>query len=205
MLTERQETSFITTKRFEALVDAIFGVAMTILVLSFSIPFFTELPSNQALLNSLAQMSHQFVIYIFAFVLLATFWYHHHEFFSIIKKADYAFFWINVFWLMLIAIVPFSVSLTSGFGPFELSAIIFHTNMLIISLLSYLSITYAIRKGFTLSRRRAKKIQIACLSLPCAAIVAIALAFFTPRFSYLAYFLVFGFDYLIPRILPKGK
>jgi len=193
----------ITTKRFETLVDAIFGVAMTLLALSIAVPVLAT-SSDSMLLQSISGMFHQFIIFAFAFVLLAAFWLHNHEFFSLIKGSDSIFFWINIFWLMLIALVPFSASLTGAYGLFTIAAIFFHVNMLLIGILFYLSVVYAIRKGFVSDSLKARQIKLDSLSLPLAAVSAIVFAIFAvPRWSYFAYLLTFPFDWIISKLDKK--
>jgi len=200
MLTEKHGVSFIATKRFEALVDAIFGVAMTLLALSIAVPVLVS-ASDSLLLQGLTGMFHQFIVFAFAFVLLAAFWFHNHKFFSLIKSADSIFFWINIFWLMLIALVPFSASLTGAYGLLSIAAVFFHVNMLLIGLLFYLSVAYAIRKGFVADSLKARRIKLDSLSLPLAAISAIIFAIFAvPRWSYFMYLLTFPFDWIISKL-----
>ena len=196
-------TLLITTKRFEALVDAIFGVAMTLLALSIAIPLLTTI-SDSLLLQGLAGMFHQFIVFAFAFILLAVFWFHNHEFFSLIKETDSIFFWINIFWLMLIALVPFSASLTGAYGILTIAAVFFHVNMLLIGLLFYISVVYAIRKGFVSDPFKARKIKLDAISLPLAAVSAILFAVFSvPRWSYFMYLLTFPFDWIISKLDKK--
>ncbi len=102
---------------------------------------------------------------------------------------------------MLIALVPFSASLTGAYGLLSIAAVFFHVNMLLIGLLFYLSVAYAIRKGFVADSLKARRIKLDSLSLPLAAISAIIFAIFAvPRWSYFMYLLTFPFDWIISKL-----
>jgi uncharacterized membrane protein len=191
------------TSRFGAMVDGIFSVAMTLLVLSIAVPLTLGL-SNQTLLQELVSLTLQFFVYVFAFVLLSAFWLHHHEFYFLLHHIDALYFWSSVFWLMLIVFVPFSAALTSKYGSLEVAAMFFHANMLAIGLLFFLGICYAIRKKFVhpWAVKKAGKARIEAFSLPVTALLAILFAaFISPQFSYLMYLLNPIVDHISKKLL----
>src|SRR5690606_1715973 len=116
------------------LADGIFAIAMTLLVLSIEVPTLpsgaTALMISEYVFNTLIP---QISIYVLSFALLAVFWMNHHIFF-VIKRTNTTLLWINIFWLMSIAIFPFSTSMMGKYGVFQLSQIIFDINMLIIGI-----------------------------------------------------------------------
>jgi uncharacterized membrane protein len=181
----------LPTNRFGAMVDGIFSVAMTLLVLSIAVPLIAA-PSNQTILQELVGLIPQFFVYAFAFVLLSAFWLHHHEYYSLLHNIDALFFWSSIFWLMLIVFVPFSAALTSKYGQLEVAAMFFHANMLAIGFLFFLGICYSIRKKFVhpWALKKAEKLRIEAFSFPITAMLAILFAaFISPQFSYAMYFL----------------
>ncbi len=117
----------IPKNRLETLVDGIFAIAMTLLVLSIEIPSiqFHQAADFQIYIISLLP---KILIYFLSFILLGIFWMNHHVFF-VIKRANQTILWINIIWLMFIALVPFSTSLVSSFGQYELSQIFFDLNI----------------------------------------------------------------------------
>ena len=111
----------IPKNRLETLVDGIFAIAMTLLVLSIEIPSiqFHCVTDFQIYIISLLP---KIFIYFLSFILLAIFWMNHHIFF-IIKRTNRTILWINIIWLMFIALIPFSTSLVSSFGQYQPSQI----------------------------------------------------------------------------------
>jgi uncharacterized membrane protein len=182
----------IPKNRLETLADGIFAIAMTLLVLSIEVP---ALPNNvttpiigeYVIYTLLPQIS----IYILSFVLLAVFWMTHHIFFAI-KRTNTTLLWINIFWLMSIAIVPFSTSMLGKYGGFQLSQIIFDVNMLIIGILSYVNWTYAAKKGLIIEKVMpfADKIKLSFLFLPILSIIAILISFILPYGSMFVFILI---------------
>ena len=69
---------WLTTKRIETLVDGIFAIAMTLLVLNIDMPQIAGPVSNPAIWQYMLSLFQQLGIYAFSFVLLASFWRAHH-------------------------------------------------------------------------------------------------------------------------------
>ncbi len=113
-----QENSdvWMSTKHLETLVDGIFTIAMTLLVLSLSLPQLPYPATNAAILSSFSSMSQQFFTYALSFILLAIFWGINHSQFYLIKKSNQTLLWINILWLMFVALVPFSTNLVGHYG-----------------------------------------------------------------------------------------
>ncbi len=104
---------------------------------------------------------------------------------------------------MLIVLVPFSAALTSVYGEFEVAAIVFHLNMLLIGLLFSLAFSYAIKRGFIAPKDMARALTLRkdSFSLPITAAIALLLAaFVTPQYSYFAYLLNFVVDKILEKI-----
>ncbi|MGL6298872.1 MAG: TMEM175 family protein [Methanobacteriaceae archaeon] len=82
-----------------------------------------------------------------SFILLGTFWLNHHVFF-LIKESNSRLVWINIVWLMLIGIVPFSAALVSGYSGYFLSELFFGINIFLIGILNFGNLYYAYKSDF---------------------------------------------------------
>ena len=179
-----------TTSRMETLVDGIFAIAMTLLVLNLSIPQLTHSISNITIENQLISLIPKFFTYALSFILLAVFWRMNHQQFYRIKRIDNTLVWITVIWLLFVALVPFSTSLVGEYGSVQISEIFFDVNMFLIGALSALSWYYATEKGFTdkeLTRENIHKIRKLNLIFPVVALLAIGVTFITPSWSGVTY------------------
>lgn len=194
MSSEKQSPNIplIPTNRLETLADGIFAIAMTLLVLSIEVPTLPgNITSSLLMEYTVYTLIPQILIYILSFVLLASFWTTHHIFF-IIKRTNTKLLWINIFWLMSIAIVPFSTSMVGKYGGFQLSQLIFDINILVIGILSYLNWTYAASRGMIIEQVMpyADKIKKTFLTLPLLAVLAMIISFIIPYGSIFIFILI---------------
>jgi uncharacterized membrane protein len=193
---------FMDTKRLETLVDGIFAIAMTLLVLALAVPDITGPLSNAAVQNALYGLIPSFYTLVISFILLALFWSNHHRAFHQIKEMNTVLLWINIIWLLFIVLVPFVASLTGRYGQFPISHILFNLNMLGIAFFLFLNWYYADRKNFINEKISSKDISITKrtnILFISIALLALLLSFFVPRFSALVYLLIFPLEYLIGR------
>lgn len=181
-----------TTKRIETLVDGIFAIAMTLLVLSIDVPQLPDSVSNAVMQQALLDMLPHFYIYGLSFVLLATFWRINHQQFYRIKRADVTLLWINVIWLMFVALVPFSASLVVDYGHLQSSEVFFHINMLLIGMFLYFNWYYVTSKNYAEGLTPDKIISTRKINLllPIVSLIAIGVTFITPSWSGATYLLI---------------
>lgn len=182
----------IPKNRLETLADGIFAISMTLLVLSITVPSQSGVITPNIIIDYvLTTLIPQIFIYIISFTLLAVFWMIHHIFY-LIKSTNITILWINIFWLMSIAIVPFSTSMIGKYGQFQLSHLIFDVNMLIIGILSYINWYYATKHGMIEEKviPYSDKIKTTFLALPILSILAILISFITPMLSILSFIII---------------
>ncbi|MGZ7043957.1 MAG: TMEM175 family protein [Methanobacterium sp.] len=185
---------YFNKKRINTLVDGIFAIAMTLLVLNLVIPPFTGQINNFQLLNSLYKILPIFFSLVLSFLLLAMFWYLHHRIFNQIKIVNRTLIWINVVWLLFVILVPFSANLIGQYGNLTLANVIFDLNLLILAFLLFLNIYVINRSGFIHEKAeldRLKQSEKNSIYFILITLLALALAFIFPQLSNLAYFLIF--------------
>ena len=113
MQTAKQVTirTALSPNRIEALTDGVFAIVMTLLVLELSVPAIAGGSAEAELTTRLFEMWPKFVSYTVTFVMLGFMWSIHHYQFDRIKSADSVLVWLNIVFLMLISLLPFSTSL----------------------------------------------------------------------------------------------
>lgn len=192
-MVESEEQYFISTKRIETLVDGIFAIAMTLMVLNIHLPDPSGLWTNEMVWGVIWGQLNNLFIYALSFIILAGFWITHHRGFDQIKRADQSFLWINVIWLLFVALIPFSMSLMGDFGNTIPGALFFNVNLFFIGLFSFLIRRHVIENELadkTLNNAAVKHVYAATLSFPIISVAAIILSFFIPGYSSLVYLLV---------------
>lgn len=177
----------INVKRIETLVDGVFAIALTLLVLGITVPSVTN-PTEAVLYQSLVDLLPNFYGYFLSFCLLAVFWRINHSQFNRIKRADNTLLWITILWLVFVALVPFSAFFIGEYGNYQIPNIFFDLNLFAIGFLLFLNWYHAINRGLVDESeiKRGKSVLIANLMLPVISLVAIGVTFlpFFKEYSY---------------------
>lgn len=103
------------TRRIEAFSDAVFAIAITILVLDLKIPKLENSSNNVPLYNLLLNQWPVFLSYLTSFATILIMWVNHHYLFNLIKKINRPFMFLNGLLLLLIAFVPFPTALLAEY------------------------------------------------------------------------------------------
>ncbi len=203
MIEYEGSSSYTDTKRLETLVDGIFAIAMTLLVLGLAVPQINGPLSNTAVQNAIYNLLPNFISLVVSFILLAVFWKIHHRIFKQINRMNGTLLWINVIWLLFIILVPFSASLTGDYGEFPISHIIFNLNMLGIASLLYLNWHYADRSNFIHEKVNGDQITFTKrvnISFILITILAIFLSFIIPQWSAIVYLFIIPLEMVLKKL-----
>lgn len=139
MLILTEKTPF---HRLGALIDGVFAIVMTILVLDIKAPQDINLFKSFSLQTFLTGHFQDIVIYMVVFIVLSYLWIIHHSEAHFIKFTNYTHLWLTFFYLMFIALVPFSSALVNKFPKHESAGIFLSGNMFMIGILNYMSWAY---------------------------------------------------------------
>lgn len=88
--------------------DAVFAIAITLLVIEIKIPEIHENVSDAVLLKALGHLVPKFVGFLTSFILIALYWTIHHRLFGFVTNYNQRLLWLNLFFLFFIALMPFS-------------------------------------------------------------------------------------------------
>ena len=148
----------LSTARIETLADGVFAIVMTLLVFDMRVPAQEQVAAvglGQALLTLTPNM----ISYVISFVILGVFWVGHHNQFFYIRRSDRTLLWINILFLMFVALVPFSAGLLSRYGSDRLSLIVYNTNLICVGAVLYLHWAYAVRDAHLLGHALDAKVD----------------------------------------------
>ncbi len=115
--------------RIEALADGVFAVAMTLLVLDIKVPELQSPSATAELPLKLLALWPKFLGYLISFVILGAYWVGHHMQLSFIRRADRPLLWINILFLLWVALVPFSTALLSEYSKSRVAIAIYGANL----------------------------------------------------------------------------
>ncbi len=104
-------------ERLTALSDGLFAVAMTLLVLDLRVPVSTagSVYSERGLGGALLKLGPSFAAYLLSFTMLGAFWLAQHTLLSILGRSDRTLTWINLGFLFVVSLLPFSTALLAHF------------------------------------------------------------------------------------------
>ena len=189
--------------RITALVDGIFAVAMTLLVLDLKLPEGSKSTSDAEVWRQLVDLKGHFVIYGLSFAVLGTYWISHHFQFHFVRKVDRGFLWLNLLFLLFITLLPFSTNLLGGSHDLHVPVVVYGVNLLLLPLISLFNLRYLTRRPelcheeFTPSRVADSYRRILLAALLTAA--SIIISFYSPRLAVDAYCLLFAVHFLVAR------
>lgn len=100
--------------------DAVFAIAITLLVIEIKIPELHEDVSDAAILHSLKHLIPKFVGFIISFGIIGTYWTIHHRLFGFVINFDKKLLLLNLLFLFFIVLMPFSTGLYGEYAGPEL-------------------------------------------------------------------------------------
>lgn len=181
----------IPTERIGSLADNIFGFAMTLLVVSISLP--TLESQTDTLQIYLSTQSRDFLNFAVSFILLGLFWLYFNQLNRHIKKASTASIALNLLMMMFVVLVPHSTNLINAY-PHTLGAdLFFDVNMFLLSILISINWIYCYQKGFVESegiKSHITRINYSVFFLPLIAIIALVVNTFLPGWGDFMYLLM---------------
>ena len=105
--------------------DAVFAIAITLLVIEIKIPdkeFLKEHGglSDVTISNALSELVPKFVGFLVSFLLIGLYWSIHHRMFGFVTSYDRKLLFLNLVFLFFVALMPFSTGFYSEFAGSEL-------------------------------------------------------------------------------------
>jgi TMEM175 potassium channel family protein len=100
------------TERLQFFSDAVFAIAMTLLVLDIDIP---DVDSSR-LGNALRDAQPQLFAFVLSFAVIAATWVAHHRRFEIVRVADTRLVQLNFALLLVVTFLPFPTAVLSEYG-----------------------------------------------------------------------------------------
>ena len=140
---KRVSATVSTPNRLEALTDAVFAIVMTLLVLEIAVPEIARSSLQAELPQRLVALWPSLLSYVMSFILLGLFWAGHRFAFHYIKRCDTRLIWINIFYLMFIALLPFTTSLHAHYLMEQIPLVIYLINIAVVLIMRFILFTYA--------------------------------------------------------------
>lgn len=193
-------TGIFAKGRLEALTDGIMAVAMTILVLDLKFDATEAIASDAHLVSHLVELERTFTVYLVSFVVLGMCWVGHHAQFHFVRRADRGLMWINLAFMLLVTVVPFTTSLMIDYEDLRLPCVLFGAVQLLLALTLLANLRYVAQRpalrdaGLTAGVVAAMRRRLLLLSAVPALSMAVAL--FSTRAALYLYALMIVVQFL---------
>ena len=136
----------VSRDRIITLTDGVLAIVMTLLVLEIAVPEISHSEVANELPKRLLELWPVVWSYATSFIILGFFWISHDDQFHYIKRANRTLLWLTIFYLMVIAFIPFSTALIGTYGDQQISVIIYGINITIALVWPHLQWKYATKK-----------------------------------------------------------
>ncbi len=183
------------TSRIGALSDGLFAIVMTLLVIELAVPEVPKLLAAEQLHLKLLELWPKFAAYALSFIMLGILWSYHHIMFQHIRRVDGRVIWLNIFYLMFVALFPFSTAVIGEYTIFATAAVVlWGANGFLIMLVMNILLRYVLRNK-RLINKDISPMEIMQLKINAGAstvliLVAIGLSFIIPYIGIAIYILL---------------
>jgi uncharacterized membrane protein len=111
--------------RLNALSDGVFAIVITLMVFSIKIPIVAPNQAASELPKALVNMLPDFTSLFLSFILLGIYWIGHNNVFQHVLRHDRLMLWLNILFLLIVALIPFPATLLVRYGDAQISVILY--------------------------------------------------------------------------------
>ena len=179
----------ISKTRLDALADAMFGVAMTLLVIDIRLPESFDPKSGAELWQAITELQSKFLVYLITFFVVGMRWLGNSKLAAGQEAVTGQFARWTLLHLFLITCLPFSTMLIGRYDDLAPAVWIYAANMAFAALVSIRLNTIADHEGWHTEglREGTRSLWL----LVASAALSVALSFYNPGWAMLAYLLNF--------------
>ena len=170
--------------------DAVFAIAITLLVLELKVPVLAEGATEASLRHALLGLIPKYVGFVVSFALIGSMWVEHHRVFWHVESWDYGLAWRNLTLLFGVALLPFPTALFSEHYRLRTALSIYALNIALVGVAKIWLWRHAVAAGLVgkaVPREKVGEVSRRSWALPVASIgTALAAAVGVP-FAYLGF------------------
>lgn len=141
------ETHGLDFERLLFFSDAVFAIAITLLIIEVRLPPMPERATNQALIESLQEILPSILAYGLSFATIGLYWLAHWRRYRYVARVDERLVALNLVLLAFIAFIPFPTAVIGAHGDLTVAVILYAITLSAAGLLGPLTWLYAWRAG----------------------------------------------------------
>ena len=199
-IAKKREENEVEFSRIVAFSDGVFSIAITLLVLGISIK--SDLPRDR-LAHALWEEREALLAYAISFAVIARFWLVHHSFFSDVEAFDSRLIALNMLYLGVLVLIPFSSQVLGEYGGQLPAVIVYSANLAAVVLVGQWMSWDARRAGLAkIDAQTAQESLIRALFIAAVFLLSIVVALFDASIAPYIWLLLFfeGRGHVIERL-----
>jgi TMEM175 potassium channel family protein len=193
--------------RVLAFTDAVFPIAMTLLVVGIAVPSISDSDNISDLADALNDLTSNIISFFISFAVIGRYWVAHHQFFALLARIDSGLLGINLTYLAFIAFLPFPTALLGTYFENPLSVSIYALNVALISGMEVVMFRHAYRNRL-LTRPLTPEVYrwgvLLSLSPVGFFVVSVPVAFLSTTVAVICWFGVIPFHLIVSPRKPEG-
>jgi uncharacterized membrane protein len=127
--TEAAERGQFQVDRIAFFSDAIFAIAITLLVLDIKVPHIEPGTGEAGALHGLLGQAFKATGFIASFFVVGTYWASHHRLFRWVNGYDRGLVWRNLWFLLAVSFIPFPTAFFSEYPGYRTSLVLYAANL----------------------------------------------------------------------------
>jgi len=182
--------------------DAVFAIAMTLLVVGIGIPHVRD----AKIAHALSEKYNEIFGFFLSFLVIGLYWLAHHRFFSKLIAVDVRFMKLNLVYLAAIAFVPFPTALVGIYGSSEAVVVVLYAATLAVaSVIEAALFWHAQHAGLLRTRltdEAFRNYMLASIAPAVVFVLSIPIAIYNdPAHAVLSWLLIFPAEFFIGKYL----
>jgi uncharacterized membrane protein len=201
-----RDTDPLEFGRLAAFSDALFAIAMTLLVVGITVPDLTRPDDPRALWEALHEQGPAIFSFALSFVVVGYYWVAHHRFVAQLAGVDRALLGFHLPYLGLVALLPFPTAVLGRYESNPVSVAAYALVVALISTLEWVLLWHARRAGLLRIRVPGPLFRWATITslLPATLfLVSVPLAFVSVNLAYGAWVANLPAQFLLNRTRPE--
>jgi uncharacterized membrane protein len=195
--------------RILAISDGVFAFAVTLLVLDLFVPVLSSGATSGDLGQALSKEYLSFVSYLLSFFIAGVWWNAHNRNFSFLRNADSRLRWLNLLFLIWIALLPFFTKILDQYANLQLAVVLYAFDQAGAGFFMTLSWWYSSRNhrlvDRTLEDRTIKYVTLRNAVAPFFFVISMGLSFFGAVVAFASWFGMIPTLMLLRRLERRAK
>jgi uncharacterized membrane protein len=128
------ERAHTQTERIAFFSDAVFAIAITLLVLEIKVPHLEPGAGETEAWRALAGLALKMTGFVASFLVVGAFWLSHHRAFGWLRESDDRLAWRNLFLLLTVSFIPFPTAFFSEYPGYRASLQFYAASLVLLGL-----------------------------------------------------------------------